>query len=94
MRRFTDLRDSIRCRSTSETLLAHLLMKQGTAPAEAGAVPSDRGITVRVRSDLQGNQHFVEHLLRVAEEHAVVILVEQRIVHPRITCLLYTSRCV
>jgi diguanylate cyclase (GGDEF)-like protein/PAS domain S-box-containing protein len=32
-------------------------------------------------SALQRHQHLVQHLLRIAEQHAVVLLVEERIVH-------------
>src|SRR5574344_294622 len=33
-------------------------------------------------SGLQGGQYLIEHLLGIAKQHAVVVLVEQRVVHP------------
>src|SRR5574344_2680359 len=33
-------------------------------------------------SGLQGGQYLIEHLLGIAKQHTVVVLVEQRVVHP------------
>jgi hypothetical protein len=51
------------------------------AGAMKKAVEAGREAFRAGRMALQRHQHLVQHLLRIAEQHAVVLLVEERIVH-------------
>src|SRR4051812_20360700 len=54
------------------------------AAREPKAAIRAMGVMGGVRSVLQCREHFIQHLLGVAEQHAVVLLVEERIVDARI----------
>src|ERR1041384_7622517 len=70
-----------RTKSTGTPSAAHATAIT-SAPAKRPRSFSSRRSATDFISGLQGCEDFVEHLLRVAEQHAVVLLVEERIVDP------------
>src|SRR5437868_14525860 len=62
--------------SCATSRAATLIIELKTSP------PSSRS---RELSGFQRSQHLVQHLLRIAEQHAVVLFVEERVVDASIT---------